>query len=347
MSQTSQQLPTCRLGFRTRFARETLIALPRILQGSNGLGKLIGLPVRLMVFRMPLTVRLLRIVAVLQAALCSPAFAQQLDYVPEVNDMSTIPIGPTSPLGIDSSSSVGGSGIPLGATEIPSAGVSPLATYSTGTIALPGSGTTCTTLGTSQTGLTAPNYTYDGGGMAMGSAATATAATAGTTMTSTAATPGSAQTAGVSVPVAAPTDPGTLPSSGIPTTYAMGTVGVSGMCSPGSSGLSPSAPTSTTPTTPGGSPRTGIPLGSAEIANLGVSSWATLPTLSASPFATTTTGTTLPTVPTMPVVTTPLSTSTTNTTASTSPTGLLLNVSGVPANVSGIPVLVPGLASRH
>jgi len=259
--------------------------------------------------------------------------------------MSTIPIGPTSPLGIDSSSSVGGTGISLGATEIPSAGVSPLATYSTGTTALPGSGTTCTTLGTSQTGLTAPTYTYDGGGMAMGSAATATAATAGTPMTSTVATSGSVQMTGISVPIAAPTDPGTLPISGMPTTYAMGTVGVSGMCSPGSSGLSPSTPTSTTPTTPGGNPRTGIPLGSSEIANLGVSSWATLPTLSASPFATTTTGTTLPTVPTMPVVTTPLSTSTSSTTVSTSPTGLLLNVSGIPANVSGIPALVPGMAS--
>jgi hypothetical protein len=337
-------------GFRTRFARDTLNALPRIfLQGHNGLTQTDRSLVGLMMFRMEPRVRLLLIAALLPAAwFCGgPAFAQQLDYVPEVNDMSTIPIGPTSPLGIDSSSSVGGAGIPLGATEIPSAGVSPLATYSTGTTALPGSGTTCTTLGTSQTGLTAPTYTYDGGGMAMGSAATATAATAGTPMTSTAATSGSAQMAGISVPISAPTDPGTLPISGMPTTYAMGTVGVSGMCSPGSSGLSPSTPTSTTPTTPGGNPRTGIPLGSSEIANLGVSSWATLPTLSASPFATTTTGTTLPTVPTMPVVTTPLSTSTSSTTVSTSPTGLLLNVSGIPANISGIPALVPGMASGH
>ena len=292
--------------------------------------------------------RLSLIAAILPAVLCfcSPAFAQ-LDYMPQADDMSTASISPTSPLGIGSTSSVGGTGIRLGATEIPSPGVSPLTTYSTGTVALPGSGTTCTTLGISQTGLTAPTYTYDGGGMAMGSAATATAATAGTPMTSTVATSGSVQMTGISVPIAAPTDPGTLPISGMPTTYAMGTVGVSGMCSPGSSGLSPSAPTSTTPTTPGGNPRTGIPLGSSEIANLGVSSWATLPTLSASPFATTTTGTTLPTVPTMPVVTTPLSTSTSSTTVSTSPTGLLLNVSGIPANVSGIPVLVPGLASGH
>src|ERR1700757_2360253 len=94
------------------------------------------------------TVRLSLIPAVLLAVLCcgSPAFAQ-LDYVPQVNDMSTASISPTSPLGIDTTTPVGGTGIRLGATEIPSAGVSPLATYSTGTIALPGSGTTCTTLG--------------------------------------------------------------------------------------------------------------------------------------------------------------------------------------------------------
>jgi len=184
----------------------------------------------------------------------------------------------------------------------------------------------------------------------MGSATTATAASAGTATMSTMATSGSGQTAGISVPMTASTDPGTLPISGMSTTYAMGTVGVSGMCSPDSSGLATSAstPASTTPTTPGGNPRTGIPLGSWEIANLGVSSWATIPTLSVSPFAATaggTVGPTLSTVPTMPIVTAPLSTS--NTTASTSPTGLLLNVSGIPANVSGIPALVPGTAGHR
>jgi hypothetical protein len=304
--------------------------------------------VRLMVFRIELSARPLRIAAVLLTALCfcSPAFAQQLDYVPEVNDMSTVPIGPTSPLGFDSSSSAGGTGIPLGATEILSAGVSPLATYSTGTIALPGSGTTCATSGTSQSGLTGSTYTYDGGGMAMGSATTATAASAGTATMSTMATSGSGQTAGISAPMTASTDPGTLPISGMSTTYAMGTVGVSGMCSPDSSGLATSAstPASTTPTTPGGSPRTGIPLGSWEIANLGVSPWATIPTPNVSPFAATTTGTSLPTIP---IVTAPLSTSTSTTTASTSPTGSLLNVSGIPANVSGIPALVPGTAGHR
>src|SRR5580692_10887325 len=110
--------------------------------------------------------RLSLIAAFLSAALCwcSPAFAQ-LDYMPQVDDMSTVAIGPTSPLGIDSSSSVAGTGIPFGATEIPSAGLSPLATYSTGTIALPGSGTTCPTSGMSQPGVAGSAATYDGGGM--------------------------------------------------------------------------------------------------------------------------------------------------------------------------------------
>ena len=57
--------------------------------------------------------RLSLIAAFLSAVLCwcSPAFAQ-LDYMPQVDDMSTVAIGPTSPLGIDSSSSVAGTGIP-------------------------------------------------------------------------------------------------------------------------------------------------------------------------------------------------------------------------------------------
>ena len=284
--------------------------------------------------------RLSLIAAFLSAALswCSPAFAQ-LDYMPQVDDMSTVAIGPTSPLGIDSSSSVGGTGIPFGATEIPSAGLSPLATYSTGTIALPGSGTTCPT---TTSGLGSAD-TYDGGGMAMGSATTATAGTAGIgTMTSTMATSGSTQMAGIPSPSVMSTDPGMLPTSGMSTTYATGTVGVSGMCSFASNGppTSPSAPMSTAPTTPGGNPRTGIPLGSSEIANLGVGSWATIPTPSLSPFASIAgPGVAPPAIPATPVATAPLPTFTATTT-------IPGNVSGITANVSGIPTLVPGIAGR-
>src|SRR5229473_1822156 len=74
----------------------------------------------------------------------------------------------TSPLGIGVGSSVPPTGIPLGSTEIASPGISPQPAYSTGTIAMPGSGTSCSTLGTSPSGMYGSTATYDGGGMAMG-----------------------------------------------------------------------------------------------------------------------------------------------------------------------------------
>jgi hypothetical protein len=274
--------------------------------------------------------RLSLIAAILPAALCccSPAFAQ-LDYMPQADDMSMASISPTSPLGIGSTTSVGGTGIRLGATEIPSPGVSPLTTYSTGTIALPGSGTTCTTLGTSPSGLIGSTDTYDGGGMAMGSATTATGATAGTpTMSGTISTSG--QTAGMSAPSATSTDPGLLPISGMSTTYGTGTVGVSGLCgfSSGNMATSPTTPTSTTPTTPGGNPRTGIPLGSWEIANLGVSSSAAIPTPTVLPIVGSLGSSTV--VPTTPPVTVPSTTTTTNATNTTTTNCVARN---------GIPIL--------
>jgi hypothetical protein len=261
---------------------------------------------RLLGFRVKHTVRLSLIAAVLPAALCScsPAFAQ-VDYMPEVNDMSTAPISPTSPLGVDSTTPVGGTGIRLGATEVSSAGVSPLPTFSTGTVALPGSGTTCTTLVTSPSGLIGSTDAYDGGGMAMGTATATTAATAGTAATSA--------TAGMSAPSATSTNPGMLPTLGMSTASTMGTmgtIGVSGLCgfSSGNMATSPTTPTSTAPTTPGGNPRTGIPLGSSEIANLGVSSAAAIPTPSVSLG---TMGTTTPTIPTFTIPSTPSTTTTT------------------------------------
>jgi hypothetical protein len=279
--------------------------------------------------------RLSLIAAILPAALCfcSPAFAQ-LDYMPQADDMSTASISPTSPLGIGSTSSVGGTGIRLGATEIPSPGVSPLTTYSTGTVALPGSGTTCTTLGTSPSGLIGSTYTYDGGGMAMGSATTATGATAGTaTMSGTISTSGSTtQTTGMSAPSATSTDPGLLPISGMSTTYGTGTVGVSGLCgfSSGNMATSPTTPTSTTPATPGGNPRTGIPLGSWEIGNLGVSSAPAIPTPTVLPIVGSLGPSTV--VPTTPPVTVPSTTTTTNTptTTTTTTTTNCLARNGIP-----------------
>src|ERR1700704_515897 len=204
-------------------------------------------------------------------------------------------MGATSPLGVTSGSSVSPTGIPMGATEIASPGVSPMPTTSTGTIAMPGSGTTCSTSGTSPSGMFGSTASFDGGGTAVGAATPATAATSGATAmsgTSTSTSSGISATSGMST------------TSGM-----METSGLSGMCGSGSSSIaSSSTPTSTSPTTPGGAARTGLPLGSTEIGNLGVSSAAAVPTISVLP----TLGT-APLVPTMPTVTSPATVSTTTT----------------------------------
>jgi|SRR5882724_851083 len=210
--------------------------------------------------------RLSLIAAVLPALIvCNGAMAQVSGIA-----SPTPTVGATSPLGLGTGSTVSPTGIPLGATEIASPGVSPAPTDATGTIAMPSSGTTCSTLGTAPSGMYGSTATYDGGGTAAGTAAPATAATSGMSTTS-----------------------GMLQTSGM-----------SGMCGSGSSSVAaPSTPTSTSPTAPGGVARTGIPLGSIEIGNLGVSSAAAVPTMSVSPtvgFVGMT-----PVAPTIPTVTSP------------------------------------------
>jgi hypothetical protein len=189
--------------------------------------------------------------------ICSAAMAQ-------VSGMAspTPTIGATSPLGMETDSAVSPTGIPLGSTEIASPGVSPASTGLTGTISMPNSGSTCSTVGAAPSGMYGSTATYDGGGMTLGTPA------AGANLS-------------------------TMAMSGM-----LETSGLSGMCGSGSSSIaSSSAPTSTTPTTPGGVPRTGIPLGSTEIGNLGVSSAAAVPMVSVSP-----TVPTMGPVPTMPAV---------------------------------------------
>src|ERR1700744_3375601 len=87
-------------------------------------------------------------------------------------------IGATSPLGITTNSAVSPTGIPFGSTEIASPGVSP-APIVAGTASGTGSGASCSTLGTSPSEMYGSTATYDGGGMAMGTAAPATAASTG------------------------------------------------------------------------------------------------------------------------------------------------------------------------
>jgi len=189
-------------------------------------------------------------------------------------------IAATSPLGLGPGSGVSQTGIPLGATEIASPGVSP-APGATGAMSMPGSGTTCSTLGTSPSGMFGSTSSYDGGGMAVGGAAPATGATLGMS-----ATPGTVQTAGMS-----------------------------GMCGAGSSSMVSSSPTSASPTTPGSGARTGIPLGSIEIGNLGVSAATPVPMVSGSPMVAPS-----PVIPVMPTVTSPAAVPSTTTSSFSCPT---------------------------
>src|SRR3984957_12782470 len=224
--------------------------------------------------------------------LCSPAFAQV-----EIGDpLTAMPtVGVTSPLGFSPGGSVGATGIPLGATELTSPGLSPAPTGSvTGTIAIPTSGaittsgTTCSTGGISPSGMYGSTASYDGGGMAVGTAAHATAATTDPTAT-----------------------PGTSTSSQMliaPGSTSSGMLDTSGMCGSGSSSIaSSSTPTSTAPTVPGGGARTGIPLGSYEIGNLGVSSVPAVPTISVLPITGSVGSAAPPVAVTTPTVTSPTS----------------------------------------
>jgi hypothetical protein len=189
------------------------------------------------------------------ALLCSPAFAQQAAVMP------TPSLSATSPLGMVPSAPVGGTGIPLGATEITSPGVSPIPLPSTGIVG----STVCSTVGTAPSTMFGSAASFDGGGMALGTV-----------------TPQSTMA---------------MSSSGIsPTSALIDTSGGQSMCGAGGGNTTASsAPTSAT--TPGGVPRTGIPMGSTEIGNLGVSSAVAVPTIMVTP----TVASTFPTTPVAPL----------------------------------------------
>lgn len=250
--------------------------------------------------------RLFLVAATAWPLLCaSPAFAQVGDAL--ADPLSPMPsLDATSPLGIGAGGSVGPTGVPLGATELMSTGVSPLPTGVTGTIAIPtngaitGGGTPCSSVGTLPSGMYGSTATYDGGGTAAGTAVPATAATTGSPVTTGTATPDAMAMPGMSP------SPGMSTSSGM-----MDTSGMSGTCGSGSSSLAASsAPTSTSPTTPGGAARTGIPFGSFEIGNLGVSSAPAVPLPGALPIAGTIAPIPLaPAMPTVLPVTSPATTS--------------------------------------
>jgi hypothetical protein len=225
----------------------------------------------------------------------SPAFAQVGTLTP--------PLGATSPLASGPDGLVGTTGIPTGATELASPGVSPVPSGITGTITVPStsSGMACSTAGTSPLGTFGSPATYDGGGMAMAT---------GNAMPSSGATSGAMTSSGIS------TSAGISATSGISTTSGtLETSGLSGMCGAGSSSIAASStptPTSTSSTTSGGVAQTGIPLGSIETGNLGVSSAAAVPTTNVSPIIGN-----VGSAPTMPIVASPPTVS--STTPSTIP----------------------------
>ena len=81
--------------------------------------------------------KVLSIAAALPMLLAGHVAVAQMMVVP------TPSIGTTTPLDVTNGGSVGSTGIPLGATEITSAGTSPAPANPTGTIAIPGSGMPC------------------------------------------------------------------------------------------------------------------------------------------------------------------------------------------------------------
>src|SRR5712672_2079490 len=138
--------------------------------------------------------RFMLIAAVIPALFASNAAIAQVSGMAS----PTPSIGATSPLGLGTGSTVSPTGIPLGSTEIASPGVSPAPGDATGTIAMPSSSSTCSTIGTAPSSMFGSTASFDGGGMAMGTAAPATAATSGTMATSgTSASSGMSTTSGM------------------------------------------------------------------------------------------------------------------------------------------------------
>src|SRR6266851_1724471 len=142
------------------------------------------------------------LIAAMAAALfgCSPVFAQ----VGGIGS-PTPGIGTTSPLGVTPGSSVSPAGIPLGATELASPGLSPALT---GTIGMAGNGTTCSVMGSASAGASGSSTNFDGGGLGMGtgtplpgsattSCGTASGSSASSSTATSSSSPGGVSRAGI------------------------------------------------------------------------------------------------------------------------------------------------------
>jgi hypothetical protein len=187
---------------------------------------------------------------------CSTAFAQ-------VGGMSvpTPGIAATSPLGMSGGSQpselIGPTGIPLGATELASPGISPVLTDPAGMMA-----STCSASGGASTGISGIS-TYDGGGLAVGGGISlgsatpcATGATdpASPTVSAPSASPSGASRAGIPLGSVELGNAGVSPLITVPAPTAssspMGTLGSSpsilGTPIPPSALISPASPTTGT-----------------------------------------------------------------------------------------------------
>jgi hypothetical protein len=103
--------------------------------------------------------------AVVTLLICNSAFSPAFSQVGGMG--GPMPgIAATSPLGVVPGASVPPTGIPLGATELASPGLSPL---TDGTAVMTSVGTTCLAIGGPSSGISGAS-TYDGGGMGLGMA---------------------------------------------------------------------------------------------------------------------------------------------------------------------------------
>ena len=128
---------------------------------------------------------------------CSPAVAQMGDTVSG--------IGATSPPGMTAGTSVPPTGDPMGATELPSAGLSPIPT---GSIGITGNSVACPALASSSPGMSGTATTYDGGGMTMGMPLPGSMPPSGTC--------GTSSTAAASSSAMSIASPGAISPAGIP-----------------------------------------------------------------------------------------------------------------------------------
>ena len=161
------------------------------------------------------------------------------------------PLGITSPLGMAPGSPVPPAGIPMGATELASPGLSPAPAA---TIGMTGNSTTCPVMGSPSSGISGSSTIYDGGGMGLGT---------GTSLPGSAQTPGPcgiSSSGGASLSAATPSAlPGGIARTGIPLgSVEIGNAGVSPLLvvptpSPNPSTMGSGMPCSTTGFSPSSS----------------------------------------------------------------------------------------------